>query len=51
MSLFGIDCGPVRPPFQNLPAGDRERLRTELEQIGIRELAHTDRSSLTPTDV
>jgi len=35
MSLVGIDCGPVRPPLQNLTRSQFEVLRQELEQVGF----------------
>lgn len=39
MSLFGIECGPVRAPLPNLSDAQRDILFQELEQLGIRELA------------
>jgi N-acetylneuraminate lyase len=34
MGLAGIDCGPVRPPLQNLSMSDKTDLRSRLVQIG-----------------
>jgi N-acetylneuraminate lyase len=34
MSLAGIDCGPVRPPVNNLSPSDQANLRSELQRIG-----------------
>jgi len=39
MKMIGIDCGPVRPPLQNLSPAVLESLMRELEQISFPELA------------
>ncbi len=35
MQMIGIDCGPVRPPLQNLSPGELETLRRELQPAGF----------------
>ncbi len=35
MKMAGIDCGPVRPPLQNLSAEALESLARELERVGF----------------
>ncbi len=35
MKLIGIDCGPVRPPLQNLPAETLEAFAVELKTVGF----------------
>jgi N-acetylneuraminate lyase len=35
MKMIGIDCGPVRPPLQNLSPKALESLRRELDQLGF----------------
>lgn len=35
MKMVGVDCGPVRPPLQNLSTAAQEKLRAELEQAGF----------------
>jgi N-acetylneuraminate lyase len=39
MRLLGFDCGDPRPPNLALSAGERDRLRKELEACGLVELA------------
>jgi N-acetylneuraminate lyase len=38
MKMIGIDCGPVRPPLQNLSPEALESLTRELDQIGFPSL-------------
>ena len=35
MKMIGVDCGPVRPPLQNLSVEAEGKLRVELEQVGF----------------
>jgi N-acetylneuraminate lyase len=35
MKMIGIDCGPVRPPLQNLSPGELENFRRDLQQAGF----------------
>ncbi len=35
MSFFGVDCGPVRPPLQNLTPADFRRLAERLTGLGF----------------
>ncbi len=35
MSWFGVECGPVRPPFRELSDDERQSLRRDLEQLGV----------------
>jgi len=42
MKLAGLDCGPVRPPLQNLSPAAFESLKRELEGAGFPALANAD---------
>ena len=35
MKLVGLDCGPVRPPLQNLTPEEFEAFRQDLERMGF----------------
>jgi N-acetylneuraminate lyase len=35
MGFLDVDCGPVRPPLQNLTADQQSALRIELRRIGF----------------
>ncbi len=35
MRLIGIDCGPVRPPIQNLSSAQRGELEEQIRRLGI----------------
>jgi len=35
MKMIGVDCGPVRPPLQNVSPETQEKLRVELERAGF----------------
>jgi len=37
MTMLGIDCGPVRPPLENITRTQYENLRAELNKIGFFE--------------
>jgi N-acetylneuraminate lyase len=42
MSLLGVNCGPVRPPFRNLSSGEQTQLRGELESLGLFEIVESE---------
>lgn len=52
MSMFGVDCGPVRPPLRNLSVSERDELRQELEQLDAFQIdsSKRDAESRNPKD-
>lgn len=35
LEMIGVPCGPARPPLVNLSEADKDKLRSELEEIGF----------------
>ena len=46
MEWFGVDCGPVRAPLENLTVEGKNQLRAELEAIGFFEWSQQSQATI-----